>query len=156
MNIHQEIELENKKVERSPLTNVEQEPVKTKYLIMPLLHLILIWTNILVLFRAQLFFAGVLTDNPFLSTYLMTIIDVVAYLVTPFLNKILTRKNVFLLYFGLLTLVSVLGIFDGPKLMCFLLRLVSHHSVNQHLGCNFCFKSNGHVCPVWNNYTACQ
>ena len=79
-------------------------------------------TNILVLFRAQLFFAGVLTDNPFLSTYLMTIIDIVAYLVTPFLNKILKRKSVFLLYFTLLTFISLLGIFNGPKLVCFLLR----------------------------------
>ena len=124
MNFHEEFELEKvEKVERTPLTNAEMEPANRKYLIMPLLHLIAIWTNILVLFRAQLFFAGVLTDNPFLSTYLMTIIDVMAYLVTPFLNKILTRKSVFLLYFGLLTLVSVLGVFDGPKLMCFLLRL---------------------------------
>ena len=76
----------------------------------------------MVLFQAQVFFAGVVTDNPFLSTYLMTVIDVVAYLVTPFMNKIFKRKSVLLVYFVTLAAVSLIGIFNGPKLLCFLLR----------------------------------
>jgi len=107
--------------ESRALLDDKTEDGEFKYLVPPLLHLILIWTNIMVLFQAQVFFAGVVTDNPFLSTYLMTVIDVVAYLVTPFMNKIFKRKSVLLVYFVILSVVSLAGIFNGPKLLCFLL-----------------------------------